>query len=195
MNKQPEVTAATRQKLIDAFWSLFSENEIKDIPIKAITARAGYNRGTLYQYFDDIYALIESEEDRLIAAVKEINPPKILTQDPVKATSVIFPFLDENADKISLLVTKYGPRFTARVRQEMYPFFLEQFGLEDTAEMRVLISFIIGGTTNALAAQSSEEDFSLNDLFTLLSSGAIHGFLPLLAQDADRSSTSVLHPS
>jgi len=43
MNKQPMVTAQTKQNLIDAFWSLYCEKRIEKITIKEIAQRAGYN--------------------------------------------------------------------------------------------------------------------------------------------------------
>ena len=46
MKKQPEVTAATRQKLMDAFWTLYKEKAIDKISIAEITNITGNNRGT-----------------------------------------------------------------------------------------------------------------------------------------------------
>jgi AcrR family transcriptional regulator len=60
MNRQPEITAQTRQNLIDAFWSLYCEKRIEKITVKEITIKAGYNRGTFYEYFVDVYDVFET---------------------------------------------------------------------------------------------------------------------------------------
>jgi len=55
MNKHPEITAQTRENLMQAFWSLYRQKKIDTISIKEITATAGYHRSTFYEYFVDIY--------------------------------------------------------------------------------------------------------------------------------------------
>ena len=58
MKKQPQITAQTKQNLIEAFWSLYCEQRIEKITVKDITNKAGYNRGTFYEYFTDVYAVL-----------------------------------------------------------------------------------------------------------------------------------------
>ena len=69
MKKQPEVTAATRQKLMDAFWTLYKEKAIDKISIAEITNITGNNRGTFYHYFKDVYGVLEQIEGDLIKEV------------------------------------------------------------------------------------------------------------------------------
>ncbi len=38
MKKQPEITAATKQKIIDSFWELYKEKSIDKISVGEITA-------------------------------------------------------------------------------------------------------------------------------------------------------------
>jgi AcrR family transcriptional regulator len=71
MKKQPEITAQTRENLIQAFWGLYRQKKIEHITIKNITTRAGYNRSTFYEYFVDIYDLLNQFEDSLLEYLKE----------------------------------------------------------------------------------------------------------------------------
>ena len=48
MNKQPEITAQTKQNFVDAFWELYKKYSIEKITVKQITDKAGYNRATFY---------------------------------------------------------------------------------------------------------------------------------------------------
>lgn len=75
MKKQPDITSSqTRQNLIDAFWSLYCEKRIEKITVKEITQKAGYNRGTFYEYFTDVYDMLEQIEQSLIPTIEELPP-------------------------------------------------------------------------------------------------------------------------
>ncbi|MCD8074371.1 MAG: TetR/AcrR family transcriptional regulator [Lachnospiraceae bacterium] len=71
MKKSPEITDATRNKLIQAFCELYEEKPISKITVKEITDIAGYNRSTFYQYFKDVHALLDYAEDEMVAAGME----------------------------------------------------------------------------------------------------------------------------
>ena len=117
MKKQPAVTAATRQKLTDAFWELLEKKELSRITVKEITDLADYNRGTFYQYFTDIYALVEDEEERILSAIREINAPKILQESPESLPGAIVPFIEQNKRKIALLLAKRGDVFLGKIKE------------------------------------------------------------------------------
>lgn len=70
MKKQPEITEKTRQTFIDAFCELYSQKPIEKISIQEIANKAGYNRSTFYQYFTDIYELLDFVEHDLLDYIK-----------------------------------------------------------------------------------------------------------------------------
>ena len=70
MNKQPEVTAKTKEALTTSFCVLYTKKPIDKITIKEITTLAGYNRSTFYQYFTDVYNLLECVENSLLEEMK-----------------------------------------------------------------------------------------------------------------------------
>lgn len=49
----------TKQALISAFCLLYREKPLDKITVQAITRKAGYNRSTFYQYFFDVYDLLD----------------------------------------------------------------------------------------------------------------------------------------
>lgn len=71
MKKKPEITTLTREKLMDSFWELYCAKPINKISIKGITDNAGYYRSTFYEYFTDIYDVLEQLETELILYLKE----------------------------------------------------------------------------------------------------------------------------
>jgi AcrR family transcriptional regulator len=80
MNKQPEITAQTRQNLMDAFWQIYCKKGIEKITVKEVTAKAGYNRSTFYEYFTDVYDVLEKIENSLLLGPQNI-PPLILAEN------------------------------------------------------------------------------------------------------------------
>ena len=70
MKKQPEQTAQTRRKLMDSFWKLFCDDGIDRVTVGAVTKCAGYNRGTFYEYFTDVYDLLDQLEDELLGELR-----------------------------------------------------------------------------------------------------------------------------
>jgi AcrR family transcriptional regulator len=74
MRKQPEITEQTRQNILDAFWSLYAKKRIDQITVKEIAAKAGYNRGTFYEYFRDVRECLELIEARSLPRFDELPP-------------------------------------------------------------------------------------------------------------------------
>lgn len=61
--------AETKQKLRDSFFELYALKRIDKIGIKEITDRAGFNRGTFYIHYKDIYDLLEQTEEELLQVI------------------------------------------------------------------------------------------------------------------------------
>ncbi|MCD8131466.1 MAG: TetR/AcrR family transcriptional regulator [Lachnospiraceae bacterium] len=71
MNKQPEITDATREALVNAFFQLAGKNNIIQITVREIINSAGYSRATFYRYFKDVFAVIEYAEDSFFQKTRE----------------------------------------------------------------------------------------------------------------------------
>ena len=72
MQKQPEVTAATRARLTNAFWTLYRERPMEKISVSSIVALAGVHRSTFYEYFQDVYDVLEQIEKAVIDEMEQI---------------------------------------------------------------------------------------------------------------------------
>ena len=71
MHKQPEITDSTKQAFVDAFCFLYSQKPLEKITVQEIARKAGYNRGTFYQYFLDIDELLNYAENDLLDYIRE----------------------------------------------------------------------------------------------------------------------------
>lgn len=63
---------ATRQKLTDAFWTLYQNRPISKITVKEIAERCGVGRGTFYNHFQDVYAILEEIEKELSVSLNAL---------------------------------------------------------------------------------------------------------------------------
>ena len=71
MKKQPEITKQTKQNLSDAFWQIYCEKRIEKITVKDITTKAGYNRSTFYEYYTDVYDVLEQIESSVLPDIEK----------------------------------------------------------------------------------------------------------------------------
>ena len=136
MKKQPEITDKTRQTFINTFCELYSQKPIEKISIQEIANRSGYNRSTFYQYFSDIYELLDFVENDLLNYIKGE-----LTNKEAAAHT----FEKENYISIlNALLGDYGSiRFLERLKREI-PF--DRWALNfpsDDAVTPYLIEFYI----------------------------------------------------
>ncbi|MCC8067515.1 MAG: TetR/AcrR family transcriptional regulator [Clostridiales bacterium] len=142
MNKQPEITERTRQKFIDAFWTLIREKPISKIAVNEITRRAGYNRSTFYEYFLDIDEMLSYVEDELLREVRQTAldamPESGSMKDLFQAV-----FMSMN-DKIYLLMGPNGDSaFVAKLRKELSPILMNQLPVPaDIPDFDYLSSFV-----------------------------------------------------
>jgi AcrR family transcriptional regulator len=104
MNKQPEITDKTRKTFINVFCDLYSQKPIEKISIQEIANQSGYNRSTFYQYFTDIYELLDYVEERVMKSINEEMASREFSthtfQDALQCL--------ENAEEISVLKALLG---------------------------------------------------------------------------------------
>ena len=104
MKKQPERTARTRQKLVDAFCELYREKKIEKITIKEIAEKAGVYRSTFYEYFSDIYELLTSIEDDIMEDFRNAWEHFFRSNDFETGISYILKFYEVNGEKVAVLL-------------------------------------------------------------------------------------------
>ncbi|MDI4648059.1 TetR/AcrR family transcriptional regulator [Cohnella hashimotonis] len=119
MNKQPEITDKTRQTFINVFCDLYSQKPIEKISIQEIANKSGYNRSTFYQYFTDIYELLNYVEEKMLKSINEEMASRELSthtfQDALQCL--------ESTEEISILKALLGDygsvHFVERLKREI----------------------------------------------------------------------------
>ncbi|NQX60856.1 TetR/AcrR family transcriptional regulator [Paenibacillus qinlingensis] len=119
MKKQPQITEKTRQKFVEVFCELYSQKPIEKISIQEIANESGFNRSTFYQYFTDIYELLDAVENDLINDMKKELAMKELSMHTIQDT---FYCMDDREHLLALnaLLGDYGStRFLKRLKKEI----------------------------------------------------------------------------
>ncbi|WP_217557167.1 TetR/AcrR family transcriptional regulator [Paenibacillus sp. GbtcB18] len=143
MKKQPEITEKTRQKFIEVFCELYSQKPIEKISVQEIANKSGYNRSTFYQYFTDIYELVDSVENELLNDIKRELANKELSMHTVQDA---LHCLDkkEHLSVLHALLGDYGsPRFLKRLKKEITLDQLELNVQQNHSLMPYLIEFYL----------------------------------------------------
>lgn len=140
--KQSSTTAITRENLAQAFWTLYQKKPIEQIRIHEITDLAGYNRATFYQYFQDIYDVLDYLEQELLEyvrdyALRNLNSPslEVIVQNFTELYRT-------RGEELSLLLSEQGdPRFSDKLKASLAPIWAQVLDLPQREESQYIIEF------------------------------------------------------
>lgn len=126
MKRNLNVMTKTKQDLIDAFWMLYCEKLIEKITIKEVTEKAGYNRSTFYEYFIDIYDVLEQIEISIIPNINELPPIGISTETLGMPLGIFMTLYEKNNKYYSVLLGDNGdPTFASKLKNSIKPMIQE----------------------------------------------------------------------
>ena len=155
MNKQPEVTAQTKQNLIDAFWSLYCEKRIEKITVKEIALRAGYNRGTFYEYFTDVYHVLDQIEQSLVPTLDELPPTTKLNHNINMPFDMFLKQYEQNSKYYSVLLGDNGdPAFASKVKSSIKPLIMKEISGKvnrNDIELDFILEYILSAMIGILS--------------------------------------------
>ena len=144
MKKQPQVTAITRQNIADAFWGLYKTKPMEQITVKDVIAKAGYNRGTFYEYFPNVQAVLDYVENRLIESLEDIvrGGPAITCSDTDAIAKIERLYLSQGDALCLLFGVKGDPEFVPKFKAVVKPLLYDAFHIPDSAnDPRIEILF------------------------------------------------------
>ncbi|TVT28761.1 TetR/AcrR family transcriptional regulator [Salinicoccus cyprini] len=166
----------TRNNLLEAFWSLYVEKPIERITVRDITDLAGYNRGTFYTYFSDVYEVLEIQksalmptEDMIIDPLKEIQNNDGVIEESINGVSE---YIKNHGERIAILLGPGGdPKFThelkARVRGIIMDF-VRGIDIREIKEYEYLIEYHISGMINMYQLWVENESNITEDELSIL---------------------------
>lgn len=191
-NKQPAITEQTKTNLRQAFWQLYEQMPIRKITVKQITDLAGYNRGTFYLYFKDVYDLLDDIESKVLQVIEGMMegllPPDGTFADACQLRGA--PGFEAAMTPLAQTVQIYGkyarvllsdrgdPEFKARFKEIVWPSLKRTLPLKRThspREERVAKEYCMAGLIAAICAWLEEDDPLPVDAFISLLSEDLVG--------------------
>ena len=158
MRKRPEITEQTKADLQEAFWRLYTHTPIEKITVGQVCALAGYNRGTFYLHFRDLYEMLSLIEEALLEGMTECVEAcmKRLRQDSGKASCIaacadVVLYYERNKSYITVLLSERGdPAFIYRLKANLKPLWREYVIGSDAnrpeEEIDLLLEYTLAGT-------------------------------------------------
>ncbi len=186
MNKQPEITDATRESFINAFFQLAKTKSINRITIREITAIAGHNRTTFYRYFEDVYALVEYVEDEFLQSVDNALKACGAEQIPSdnKFFEVLINCLQENKERVSILVSEQNrSRFLLKIKGNITNHVYREHNV--TPKKRIIMDIYFYGILHAISSNlQSTAALSDEDLLDVIKAMFNSWYLPEMTKEA-----------
>lgn len=172
MAKYSDVTAKTKQNIMDAFWDIYCVKRIEKITVSEISAKAGYNRSTFYEYFTDVYDVLEQIEKSLLPNIDELPPlTQTLENDEMPIDLFIKLYAGSSKYYTVLLGENGDPSFAAKIKngiKEKLKAQLDedtQWNLEVDYTLEYMLSAMIGILTYWF---KNGENISKEDLLGLI---------------------------
>lgn len=150
MGRRVRSRAQTKQDLMDAFWEVYCETRIERVTVKEITTRAGYSRGTFYEYYTDVYDVLEQIEESLIPSLEELPPLSVPTGSLGMPLDMFLETFRQNAKYYSVLLGDQGdPAFAGKLKKSIKPTIMRIF--EDKPNVdREALEYILEYTISAM---------------------------------------------
>lgn len=158
MRKRPEKTEQTKADLKEAFWRLYAEKPIEKITVGEVCELAGYNRGTFYLHFQDLYDMLHGIEDTLLAGMTDCVEAcmKRLEADSGKVSLIaacadVVLFYERNKPYIVILLGERGdPAFIYQLKDNLKPLWRRYVVNSDSKrteqELDLLLEYTLSGT-------------------------------------------------
>lgn len=162
MHKRKENTLQTKQNILDAFWSIYCEKRIEKISVKEITDKAGYNRSTFYQYFIDVYDVLDTIEKSLIPTLNELPPIMIGSTQRGMPIEAFFELYEKNRKYYSVLLGEKGdPAFVGMLKNTIKPLIMQEItsGLDvDRVELDYVLEYTLSAMIGVMSYWHKQSD-------------------------------------
>lgn len=144
----------TEEKIENAFLELCLESGSFDISVSGIVARSHIGRSTFYTYYEDIYALMETIQTRLLEAFQKnmANAVSVIARRDMENMAPLFSipmatFLQENKKAILVFMGQNGSmQFIYKMKQQAKKYLRRIFPPRDNKYGDYLLEFLISAS-------------------------------------------------
>ncbi len=162
----------TKEKMKDAFLTLYEQNSIEKISIRQLTDLAGVNRATFYSHYIDIYDLlkqIEDEKYEVVFGKLSVAIPYVVTGQGGGETLPGEAFFIENEKWLRVLVGTYGKsNIIGRIKEDVKRILREYTGIyeeNDDPKMKYALEYIVSANAGIFTKWiSNGMDIGIEDI-------------------------------
>ncbi len=143
----------TKQNFFDAFWSIYENTRIEKITVKAICLKAGYNRSTFYEYFKDVFDVLEQIENNLLPNTNDI--PEVLIGNQLIGINEFehLEYFKKKKKYLKVLLSENGdPAFIHKLKTTLKPSIAILFKNHSNVEnIDYILEYILSGMIGVMA--------------------------------------------
>jgi AcrR family transcriptional regulator len=187
--RNDSVEPSGRQRIRDAFWGLYLKVPFEKITVKEICELAGCNKTTFYYHFTGIENVLREIEDACMPKDAPDMVAELMRQGEEEIP--LAEYLSKHGERFDmlchLLSSKGDPAFSRRVKDTMSKRWCEAFNIvyeELSAHDRLLMEFVMGGTTSLLASYGDGRPLDFNELIGILDETLMPHFKRILERDS-----------
>ncbi|MDY6322869.1 MAG: hypothetical protein SPL30_08195 [Succinivibrio sp.] len=154
MDKAQDKGANAKKNFADAFCVLARTQSVSKISVMALSKKAGYNRSTFYEHFQDIYELLEYMAQKVLERLEASID--IYVQKGQFASGFVKAFEQLHSDEAAYIETLLKPElvpfYVQRARRALRPLLTRLLGLPDTARTRSVLAYHVAAVTSVISA-------------------------------------------
>jgi AcrR family transcriptional regulator len=151
----------TKENITDAFWEIYKREGIQGVTVKEIIKKAGYNRSTFYEYFEDPQDVLMTIKLSLIPTFESLPPLELIDK---KIGMPIHEFIEFFKSKkeyyLVLLGEKGDPSFAKTMKSSIKEIILHNIQFKQPTMKHLsefTIEFILSGMVGLLMAWLSDK--------------------------------------
>jgi AcrR family transcriptional regulator len=176
---------------MEAFWQIYCNKRIEKITVKEITAKAGYNRTTFYEYFTGVYDVLEQIENSVLPSHQGLMSHNA---DNISATSLPIDALTKIYEKnkkyyVVLFGANGDPSFQTKFKYYIKTILLKHLdeeGIAKNFEIDFALEYTLSGMIGVLTYWFSlDTPPPSNKLFELMSELIHKGLMRILIAGID----------
>ena len=171
----------TKDRILNAFWKLAEQNSLYSIKVKHVTDLAACNRCTFYQYFNDIYDLLDFAEDDLLQkiqnSIEHAYSPDISHQQMLHIAAASF---HQYGKYLALLFGPNGsPSFQMKYKKALRPIVSRLIQSSGHTDNEFLCEYITGAFISTVCYWYEHPDImTVNELVSMIYQLMTEGFIP-----------------
>ena len=186
MPKLSPTADATRRTFIETFCELYKTKPVEKITVSELARKAGYNRATFYEYFLDVYDLLEQIEEELIDHIGGKITKTISNGNFANIFMEVYGDMQKNPEQYSmiLLMGEHPSKFSDKLKKAILPVIISAFQIStDDIKAVYALDFYLSGIISVMGSwQKNSQELSAGELGSLVHTLLTEGVLKAIGQ-------------